>query len=80
VFDCGNTVHTQYISSNENGREVGAIDAIVAHLLDHYKDRRWLDFGISTLNQGRDLNVGLSRQKEMYGARTTVYQQYMVDL
>jgi hypothetical protein len=81
VFDCGNTVHTQYISSSNIGREVGAIDAIVAHLVRRaYKDRRWLDFGISTVNQGRDLNVGLSRQKEMYGARTTVYQQYMVEL
>lgn len=81
VFDCGNTVHTQYISSSESGRAVCAIDAIVDHLINRaYKDRRWLDFGISTVNQGRDLNVGLSRQKEMYGARTTVYQQYLVEL
>jgi Acetyltransferase (GNAT) domain len=81
VFDCGNTVHTQYISSSESGREVCAIDAIVANLVNRaYRDRRWLDFGISTVNQGRDLNVGLSRQKEMYGARTTVYQQYLVEL
>jgi Acetyltransferase (GNAT) domain len=81
VFDCGNTVHTQYIASNEAGREVCAIDAIVAHLVTIvYRDRRWFDFGISTEKQGRELNLGLSRQKEMYGARTTVYQQFLIEL
>lgn len=81
VFDCGPTVHVQYIASSDAGRDIGAIDAIVSHLVTHeYRDRVWFDFGISTVNQGRDLNVGLSRQKEMYGARTTVYQQYLVEL
>ena len=81
MFDCGPTVHAQYISSTPEGRDVGAIDAIVSHLInDIFKDRDWFDFGISTVNQGRELNVGLSRQKEMYGARTTVYQQYLVPL
>jgi len=81
VFDCGPTVHTQYIASTPKGREVGAADAIVAKLLHQvYADREWFDFGISTVNQGRDLNVGLSRQKEMYGARTTVYQHYLITL
>ena len=81
MFDCGPTVHAQYIASTLQGRELGAIDAIVSHLvIEVFPDRLWFDFGISTVNQGRDLNVGLSRQKEMYGARTTVYQQYMIDL
>ena len=30
--------------------------------------------------QGRDLNVGLSRQKEMFGARSIVFQHYALDL
>ena len=81
MFDCGPTVHAQYIASTLQGRELGAIDAIVSHLvIEVFPDRLWFDFGISTVNQGRDLNVGLSRQKEMYGARTTVYQQYLIDL
>lgn len=81
MFDCGPTVHAQYISSTQEGRDIGAIDAIVSHLItETFKDRDWFDFGISTVDQGRELNVGLSRQKEMYGARTTVYQQYLVPL
>jgi hypothetical protein len=81
MFDCGPTVHAQYISSTQEGRDMGAIDAIVSHLItETFDDRDWFDFGISTVNQGRELNVGLSRQKEMYGAKTTVYQQYLVPL
>lgn len=81
VFDCGPVIHVQYIASSEEGRAVGAVDAVVAHLVTEvFRDRMWFDFGISTENQGRDLNVGLSRQKEMFGASSTVYQQYLVDL
>lgn len=81
MLDCGRTVHAQYIASTQEGRDVGAIDAIVSHLVTGvYRDRDWFDFGISTVNQGRELNVGLAKQKEMYGARTTVYQQYLIAL
>lgn len=81
VFDCGPAVHAQYIASTQEGRDLGAIDAIVFHLVTEiFSDRNWFDFGISTVSHGRELNVGLSRQKEMYGARTTVYQQYLVAL
>ena len=81
IFDCGSTVHVQYIASNEIGRANGAIDAIVQHLVQVvYADRQWFDFGISTTDAGRQLNTGLSRQKEMFGARSVVYQQFDVDL
>ena len=80
VFDCGSTIHIQYIASTEQGRNLGAVDAIVSHLVSLYDQRDWLDFGISTTDQGRSLNVGLSRQKEMYGARTIVYQHYLLNL
>ena len=29
---------------------------------------------------GRDLNVGLSRHKQMFGARSIVFQHYALDL
>jgi hypothetical protein len=77
IFDCGPTVHVQYIASSDYGRTHGGVDLIVKTLIDEiYADRRWFDFGISTTNQGMALNEGLARQKEMFGARTTVYQQY----
>ncbi|MEX0302589.1 MAG: GNAT family N-acetyltransferase [Leisingera sp.] len=77
IFDCGQTVHVQYIASSELGRQKGGVDLIVSHLLEEvFADRAWFDFGISTTDQGRNLNEGLARQKEMFGARSTVYQQY----
>lgn len=81
IFDCGPTVHVQYIATSLAGRAAGGVDIIVDHLLsDTFRDCTWFDFGISTLNQGKVLNEGLSRQKEMFGARTVIYQQLELTL
>lgn len=77
VFDCGQTVHTQYMASGEAGRACGALEAIIDHLQHHaYSGRRYLSFGISTEEGGRLLNHGLIGQKEMFGARAMVSSTY----
>ena len=79
VYDCGRCVHAQYIASTEEGRECGATEAVVGHLLaEVYADRDWFDFGISTERGGRHLNEGLAGYKEMFGARTTVYPTWEI--
>ncbi|RUS65233.1 GNAT family N-acetyltransferase [Pseudorhodobacter sp. E13] len=81
MFDCGPTVHVQYIATSPAGRDAGGVDIIVDHLLtDTFRDCIWFDFGISTLDQGRVLNEGLCRQKEMFGARSVIYQQLELKL
>ncbi|MFS4582201.1 GNAT family N-acetyltransferase [Phaeobacter sp. C3_T13_0] len=81
IFDCGPAVHVQYIASSPVGRQHGGVDLIVKTLLEEvYSDRKWLDFGISTTDHGMALNEGLAQQKEMFGARTTIYQHYTLDL
>lgn len=81
VFDCGPTVHAQYIAATPEGRELGATDAIVSHLVNEvFKDRVFFDFGISTESDGRVLNAGLAAFKESFGARTVVYDHYLLDL
>ena len=81
VFDCGTTIHTQYMASSDDGKVVGALDAVILHLVDLYMPtHHWLDFGISTEAAGRVLNTGLLRQKEMFGGTSVVYEQYRVDL
>ncbi|MCQ0092515.1 GNAT family N-acetyltransferase [Roseovarius sp. M141] len=81
VFDCGPVVHVQYMASTEDGRRDGALDLIVSRLLDSvYSGRTWFNFGISTTDGGRTLNTGLSRQKEMFGARSILFNQYEWDL
>lgn len=80
IYDCGRTVHTQYMAATEQGRDNGALDLTIRHLLDLFHNRRFFDFGISTEREGRQLNLGLARQKEMFGGRTTVYATYDLPL
>lgn len=75
VYRYDGVLHTQYLAASAAGRETGALDAVIAHLIDEAGPGcRWLSFGISTTDQGRDLNAGLVAQKEMFGGRSTVLQ------
>lgn len=77
VFESGEVVHTQYMAASDEGRETGALDAIIDQLQHvQYADRRYLSFGISTESGGRVLNAGLVAQKEMFGARPVVCPSY----
>jgi hypothetical protein len=79
VYETETVAHTQYIAASEEGRERGAVDAIVTRLLDDvYAHKRWFDFGTST--DGRQLSAGILRNKESYGARGVAYDRYEVGL
>lgn len=81
MFDCGHCVHAQYIAAAPEGRDLGALDLLVHALVTEvFADREWFSFGISTTNAGRDLNIGLSRQKEMFGGHSVMFSQYQWDL
>lgn len=81
IFDCGQTVHTQYMASSEEGKKNGALDLLILHLLtDTFKDRTYFDFGISTESNGKILNEGLLYQKETFGGRSVCYDIYQLDL
>ena len=57
------------------------LDLLFFHLLDTvYVEKPFFDFGKSTENDGRDINRGLIEQKEGFGARAIVHDQYYVDL
>ena len=74
-------LHTQYLAASEAGREIGALDAVIATLLEQPPaGTRWLSFGASTYDQGRQLNTGLAAQKEMFGARPTLLTTLELDL
>lgn len=71
--------HTQYIAVSDKGKDVHALDALMADLIDKC-DRPWFDFGTSTLEGGRVLNETLARNKESWGARAITYDWYTVDV
>jgi hypothetical protein len=81
TYETPEVVHAQYIAVGEAGRDVHALDPIVDALIaDYAESKRWLDFGGSTERSGHYLNEALVRNKESYGARTVVYDQYLLDL
>ena len=81
VFDCGNVVHTQYLAASRDGKKKGALDKIIASLIDSAaKDHRYFDFGISTEQGGTILNEGLIFQKEGFGGRGVCYDAWLVKL
>lgn len=80
-YDYGGVLHTQYMAASPEGRETGALDAVIAHLIDTADaQKRWFSFGASSIDGGRELNAGLAAQKEMFGGRSTVLQTLRLDL
>jgi len=78
LYDCGQTVKTQYIVASEEGRQLGALDFLFGHLLDRYEaeGRQFFDFGTSNKVENDDLNEPLIFQKEGFGARAVCYDTY----
>ncbi len=81
VFKCGRVLHTQYLASSEKGRKNGALDLVISELISTYSTGfKYLDFGISTEQDGYYLNKGLEFQKEGFGGRGICYDTYKLIL
>lgn len=81
IFETDTVAHAQYISASTEGKENGALDLLFDHLISNVFDKkRFFDFGTSTEDYGRLLNVGLISQKEGFGARGIVYDTYQIEL
>ena len=82
LFICGETVHTQYISSNSTGTQNGALDYLFMYLIDKFKREgyRYFDFGISNEDDGKVLNYSLAEYKEGFGVNVFVHQFYKLDI
>lgn len=81
IFETDLVAHVQYIASVAEGRKFGAMDLLLRHLCgERYKDKDYVDFGISTEKGGCYLNEGLIFQKEGFGGRSVCYDAYRIDL
>ena len=82
MYDANDTcVHSQYISSTEEGRSQGALDAVFYHLLTSvYTHERYFDFGKSTEGDSSSLNAHLIFQKEGFGGRGVCYDIYLMSV
>lgn len=80
-FETPNCVRFQYIASTLEGKDKGALDLLFATLIQEtYSKKNFIDFGTSTNNQGASLALGISQQKEGFGARTSVQPIYTLAL
>jgi hypothetical protein len=77
IYENRRVAHAQYISAGPEGKQLGALDLVFDHLISEaYRGHDYFDFGISTEEQGRVLNIGLSEQKEGFGGRAVVHDFY----
>ena len=82
LYICAHTVKAQYISSNEEGRRVGALDLLFTTLMDKYSEdgKQFFDFGTSNRPDNNDLHDSLIFQKEGFGGRAVCYDTYEYSL
>lgn len=81
IYESQNVAHGQYRNATAEGMKIGALDLVVDVLMnDFYREKPYIDFGTSMLENGRTLNTGLIYNKESCGGRATVYDSYELDL
>lgn len=91
LYLTGQVIHTQYIAASPEGKACGALDLLFHWLLDgnlllqgvrtgEADAPLYFDFGKSTEDAGRYLNVPLIFQKEGFGGRGVCYDSYEWDL
>ena len=77
IYIVGKVAHVQYIASNDTGKQTSALDYLFNYLIEEvFYEMNYFDFGTSVEENGYQLNEGLIFQKEGFGARTVVYNQY----
>lgn len=79
IFETATVAHAQYISANTEGRKLGSLDLLFDFLINHYRHKRYFDFGISNEDQGRKVNQGLLHWKETFGGRAISHDFYQVE-
>jgi|SRR5829696_7264214 len=82
LFCTPRVVHAQYIGSSALGQEAAVPTAVLEYAIEKSKEwgARYFDFGISTEDEGRRLNVGLHQFKTSFGAGAVAYEFYELDL
>ncbi len=81
IFETTEVAHCQYISSNNFGRKIGALNLLFVELIDKiYQNKRFFDFGIANENEGKRINQGLLSWKERMGGRSVLHDFYSIDL
>ena len=78
IYDSSQVVRTQYISSTPFGKKSKALDLLLSHVVEHYRNEgyEYFDFGTSMEDDKVHLMEPLIQQKEGFGARGIACRLY----
>ncbi len=80
VFLTKTTVHPQYVSGNDDKNSFGSIDLLYDFIIKEFKEgKRYFSFNTSSEDNGKLLNKGLIFWKEGCGARTHIFNNYLIN-
>lgn len=81
LFDWKHFTHSQYLASSLLGQSSGALDYLLDILITQALDsKKYFSFGVSTTNNGKELNHGLLMQKQGFGASSQLQDCYQLNL
>jgi hypothetical protein len=82
LFKFGEVVHTQYLATSAEGKDVGALDYLIETCIQESAGggAKYFSFGVSTEDGGKYINSGLLAQKESFGARAMTIDFYEIKL
>lgn len=81
IYETDLVARTQYIAATEQGKRLGALDALFDDLLNNvYAGKRFFDFGGSEDPGSQALNHGLLFQKEGFGGRSVIMDRYALEV
>jgi hypothetical protein len=82
IFLQNRTLHFQYIASSQIGQQNNLLDLVINHISEKYSAPKfnWINFGISTENNGLTLNSGLYQFKYEFGCGGIAYKQFEIKL
>lgn len=81
VFTTKKVAHMQYVANTPEGRETGALDLLIRHLIGvRYKNITYFDLGGVTSADGRVLNEAKLNIREEYGGRAVCYDTFEIKL
>ena len=81
VFDCGNTIHFQYLTGTDEGYAQCAMDLLIPYVTNLYCDTaQYVSFGISTEGEQAALNPGLVDYKESWGTTAVTFDRWELPL
>ncbi len=81
MYITDNVAHAQYTSANKHGKKISALDFLYDYLINKaFTNTQYFSFGTSVEAQGYYLNESLINQKQGFGGRGVLYQQFEYDV